>query len=206
MGFSKKFRVLLLLLFPRVFWITAQPQVKPPTGETYSAGLASCRKCHETIVDSFMETAHFRTSSLADAHTIKGSVSEGKNVLRTRSEATYFKMERRLSEGEDAFYQTAYQSTESGVKSRTERIALVIGSGRKGQSYLYWKNGLLFQLPVSFLVERGGWTNSPGYADGEVISIHRAGLPQAPGFALSVPIRHAVPLLPAAVKEKLGLP
>jgi len=77
-------------------------------------------------------------------------------------------MERRLSEGEDAFYQTAYQSTESGVKSRTERIALVIESGRKGQSYLYWKNGLLFQLPVSFLVERGGWTNSPGYADGEV--------------------------------------
>ena len=115
-----------------------------------------------------METAHFRSSSLADAHTIKGSFSEGQNVLRTRSEATYFKMERRSSEGVDAFYQTAYQSTESGVKSRTERIDLVIGSGRKGQSYLYWKNGLLFQLPMSFLIERGGWANSPGYADGKV--------------------------------------
>ena len=168
MRFVKRFRVLLLLLLPCVFWITAQPQVKPPTGETYSPGTASCRKCHDKIVDSFTETAHFRTSSLADAHTIKGSFSEGKNVLRTRSEATYFKMERRLSEGEDAFYQTAYQYTESGMKSRTERIALVIGSGRKGQSYLYWKNGLLFQLPVSFLVEREGWANSPGYADGDV--------------------------------------
>ncbi len=168
-GFSKKFRVLLLLpLFPCVFWIIAQPQVKPPEGNTDSYGVASCQRCHEKIVASFMETAHFRTSSLADAHTIKGSFSEGQNVLRTRSEATYFKMERRLSEGEDAFYQTAYQSAESGVKSRTEQIDLVIGSGRKGQSYLYWKNGLLFQLPVSFLVERGGWANSPGYADGNV--------------------------------------
>ena len=168
MSFSKKLRVLVLLLLLCVFWITAQAQVKPPTGETYSPGMASCRKCHEKIVDSFTETAHFRTSSLADAHTIKGNFSEGQNVLRTRSEATYFKMERRSSEGENAFYQTAYQSTESGVKSRTERIDLVIGSGRKGQSYLYWKNGLLFQLPVSLLIERGGWANSPGYADGKV--------------------------------------
>ena len=134
MGFSKKFPVLLLLpLFPCVFWIIAQPQVKPPEGNTDSYGVASCQRCHEKIVASFMETAHFRTSSLADAHSIKGSFSEGQNVLRTRSEATYFKMERRLSEGEDAFYQTAYQSTESGVKSRTEQIDLVIGSGRKGR-------------------------------------------------------------------------
>jgi len=77
--------------FPCVFWIIAQPQVKPPEGNTDSYGVASCQRCHEKIVASFMETAHFRTSSLADAHTIKGSFSEGQNVLRTRSEATYFK-------------------------------------------------------------------------------------------------------------------
>jgi len=53
----------------------------------------------------------------------------------------------------------------------------------------------------------GGSSGSPVFnADGEVISIHRAGLPQAPGFALSVPIRHAVPLLPLAVKQRLGTP
>jgi hypothetical protein len=130
--------------------------------------MASCRTCHVKIVDSFVETAHFRTSSLPDPDAIKGSFVEGKNVLRTRSEGTYFKMERRVSEDEIAFYQTAYQSTKAGVTSRTEQIDLVIGSGRKGQSYLYWKNGLLFQLPVSFLAARGGWANSPGYVDGEV--------------------------------------
>lgn len=53
----------------------------------------------------------------------------------------------------------------------------------------------------------GGSSGSPVFnADGEVISIHRAGLPQAPGFALSVPIRHAIPLFPAALREALGLP
>src|SRR5450631_2085737 len=167
--FSGRSCVLLLLLFPGGSWITAQPQVsRPGASNTYSHEIASCRTCHEKIVDSFMETAHFRTSSLPYSHAIKGSFSEGQNVLRTRSEGTYFRMERRVSQGEDAFYQTAYQSTKAGVTSRTEQIDLVIGSGRKGQSYLYWKNGLLFQLPVSFLVERGGWANSPGYVDGEV--------------------------------------
>ena len=42
-------------------------------------------------------------------------------------------------------------------------------------------------------------------ANGEVISIHRAGLPQAPGFALSVPIKHAIPLFPSTLRQKLGI-
>jgi S1-C subfamily serine protease len=53
----------------------------------------------------------------------------------------------------------------------------------------------------------GGSSGSPLFnADGQVISIHRAGLPQAPGFALSVPIKHAVPLLPPEVRQRLGMP
>jgi pSer/pThr/pTyr-binding forkhead associated (FHA) protein/S1-C subfamily serine protease len=52
----------------------------------------------------------------------------------------------------------------------------------------------------------GGSSGSPVFnADGEVISVHRAGLPQAPGFALSVPIRHAIPLMPLQLRQKLGL-
>ena len=52
----------------------------------------------------------------------------------------------------------------------------------------------------------GGSSGSPLLnANGEVIAIHRAGLPQAPGFALSVPIKHAVPLLPLELKQRLVL-
>ncbi len=52
----------------------------------------------------------------------------------------------------------------------------------------------------------GGSSGSPLFnSDGAVIAIHRAGLPQAPGFALSVPIKHVVPLLPTELKQRLGL-
>jgi len=52
----------------------------------------------------------------------------------------------------------------------------------------------------------GGSSGSPVFnADGEVISIHRAGLRQGPGFALSVPVKYAIPLMPPALRQRLGL-
>jgi pSer/pThr/pTyr-binding forkhead associated (FHA) protein/S1-C subfamily serine protease len=52
----------------------------------------------------------------------------------------------------------------------------------------------------------GGSSGSPLFnALGEVIAIHRAGLQQSPGFALSVPTRHAVPIMPLPLRQKLGI-
>lgn len=52
----------------------------------------------------------------------------------------------------------------------------------------------------------GGSSGSPVFnADGEVISVHRAGLKQGPGFALSVPVKYAIPLMPSALRQRLGV-
>ena len=64
----------------------------------------------------------------------------------------------------DKFYQVA---NDHG-RERAEPFDLVMGSGRRGQSYLYLKNRILYQLPVSYSALAGGWVNSPGYIDGKV--------------------------------------
>jgi hypothetical protein len=64
------------------------------------------------------------------------------------------------------FYQTALRQKEARITRRTERIDLVIGSATKGQTYLYWKQNGLFELPVSYWTELNRWVNSPGYVDG----------------------------------------
>ena len=52
----------------------------------------------------------------------------------------------------------------------------------------------------------GGSSGSPVFnANGDVISVHRAGLRQGPGLALSVPVRYAIPLFPPDLKSRLGL-
>lgn len=126
-----------------------------------SAGL-DCAICHKDIAASFARTAHANASRLATADSILGSFAPGSNEMQTRATGVYFRMEQR----EDGrFFQTG---VERGGRSRTEPFDLVIGSGRRGQSYLYWRGGLLFQLPVSYHVGTGRWINSPGYPDGEV--------------------------------------
>jgi hypothetical protein len=122
----------------------------------------TCRSCHRAIVDSFVATAHRRTSTEAGAQTTLGDFSTGRNLLHTHTPGIGFTMERRP----DGFYQTGWDSTTRGA--RTERIDLVIGSGRRGQSYLYWRTGLLFELPVSYLTGVRRWINSPGYVDGQI--------------------------------------
>lgn len=136
-----------------------------PDQKLFFAGTQSCQPCHQEIFETYVQTAHFKTSQVANDHSIKGSFAYGSNILKTTNPNVYFKMEKR----QDGFYQTAYRNTELSVELRSERFDLVMGSGRKGQSYLYWNDGLLFQLPVSYLVAAGKWTNSPGMIDGQIV-------------------------------------
>jgi len=70
--------------------------------------------------------------------------------------------------------------------------------------------GILSRVTVDLIqfdgMTTGGSSGSPVFnADGEVISVHRAGLRQGPGFALSVPVKYAIPLMPPALRQRLGL-
>jgi hypothetical protein len=128
-------------------------------------GPDACRACHGPIHAGSVRTAHFHTSRVADRGSIKGSFSTDANVLRTRNPNVHFRMEERG----DGFYQTAHRRTPTGLRSTTERFDLVFGSGRRGQTYLYWKGDLLFQLPVSYLTGPNRWVNTPGFPDGEIV-------------------------------------
>jgi pSer/pThr/pTyr-binding forkhead associated (FHA) protein/S1-C subfamily serine protease len=106
----------------------------------------------------------------------------------------------------------------SGTKSRQGEPAALIGFpagagfSRLGSSFVRTSMtaGIISRVTENVIqfdgMTIGGSSGSPVFnANGELISIHRAGLPQAPGFALSVPIRHAVPLLPVALRQRLGI-
>jgi len=119
-----------------------------------------CLSCHEKQ-RTYLTTAHHLTSQPATATSIAGSFAAGKNILRTQRELLY-----RMEARNDGFFQTGVLGTPPDTISISERFDLVIGSGRKGQTYLYWnKDDQLFQLPVSYWTEVASWVNSPGYGD-----------------------------------------
>ena len=124
---------------------------------------ARCLSCHADKT-SFESTAHRRTSAIAARTTILGKFEEGDNILRTPNPHLQYRMERRA----DGLYQTAVEGILPDTQLLAERFDLVIGSGRKGQSYLYWRGDQLFQLPVSYWTSLRGWISSPGYQEGLV--------------------------------------
>ena len=120
-----------------------------------------CLSCHQDY-RKYLSTAHHLTSQPANANSIAGSFAPGKNILRTSQRELHYRMEARA----DGFYQTGVLGTAPDTLSVSQRFDFVIGSGRKGQTYLYWgKEDQLFQLPVSYWTEVASWVNSPGYGD-----------------------------------------
>jgi hypothetical protein len=118
-------------------------------------GSAACASCHRAIFDSSHHTAHYFTSRPASDTFIKGSFDEGKNVFVYNPWMSVL-MEQR----EDGYWQTSFVN---GVPMEERKFGIVIGSGRKGQTYLYWEENKLFQLPVSYYTPDNNWCNSPGY-------------------------------------------
>lgn len=135
-------------------------ETSDPRGEKY-AGSATCKSCHADIYNSYISTAHYLSSTPASKKTIHGSFSKDANVVFYRPA-----LKVAMEQTDSGFYQVAYLD---GVARQAARFDMVIGSGRKGQSYLYWANENIFQLPVSYYVPEKKWVNSPGYPPGFVL-------------------------------------
>jgi len=134
--------------------------IKNFKGQEY-AGTESCRNCHREIYDSFSTTMHHQASGRASKEYIKGSFNVPENIFVLDSLQQVV-----MEERANGLYQAARIN---GRETRAQRFDIVIGSGKKGQTYLYWTNGELHQLPVSYLANAHGWVNSPGYPPKEIL-------------------------------------
>ncbi|MGZ3851553.1 MAG: multiheme c-type cytochrome [Flavisolibacter sp.] len=119
------------------------------------AGSMVCANCHKDIYQKHLLTEHHLTSSTINSKNVIGSFENGKNVFHF-SPFVNVKMEQRDS----GYFQVEYNN---GVEVKNGRFDMVIGSGRKGQSYLSWVRNRLVQLPITYFTPAQAWSNSPGY-------------------------------------------
>lgn len=133
---------------------------KAPIAPDSYVGDSKCLSCH-TDKQSYLQTAHYLTSRLPTQQSIEGSFRPGQNILKTTNPDLSFKMDASAT----GFTETAVIGVPPNAITHTEKIDFVVGSGRKGQTYLYWKEDRLFELPVSYWTELNSWVDSPGYRD-----------------------------------------
>lgn len=138
-------------------WRRAPAGGPQPVRPQTAVGDATCIACHRDKA-SYEATAHRSTMRLPSTTAIRGSFREGENVLRTPDPDVYFHMHADST----GVYQTAVVGRAPDTTTHSERFAYVVGSGRRGQSFLYWSDGRLFQMPVSYWATAGRWMGSPG--------------------------------------------
>jgi len=149
---------LLLLVFLAVQCTSSAEAPPDLRGETY-AGSDRCQNCHSTVFRAYAQTAHAHTSRPPSIAAIKGSFTAPHNRF-VFSDNWSVLMEKK---GDD-FYQTAYHN---GQKAVSQPFDVVMGSGRKGQTYLYYDSSTVYQLPISYFVPEHTWANSPNFPSDE---------------------------------------
>lgn len=138
------------------------PSQPPPSAY---AGDAACAECHRGQSDTYAHTPHALDSSLPSARTIVGDFSDGHNVLRTANPNLIVAM----THEPQGYFQSAINIADpSHPTGEVQRFDIVIGSGRHAQTYLYWNDDKLFELPVSYWQWSHQWVLSPGFPDGQV--------------------------------------
>src|SRR5579871_2821865 len=122
----------------------------------------ACQACHPKEFESYKTTRHHLDSAAPSAETIHGHFDPNRNTMSSLDPDVSF----RMTVKGGAFYETSFEGAPGHQKAHTEKVDVVIGSGRKGQTFLYWRGDELFELPVSYWTELDRWVNSPGYVDG----------------------------------------
>ena len=146
-------RALFIIVFlPAAFAATAAAKPNPREGYL---GDEACRSCHAAQVDSFHQTAHFLTSSAAQPNTsILGKFTPGDNILKT------VKPKSLLPHGCERRRLLPKPPCGPPTSARAPNIRRGGWLRRKGQTYLFWDEDQLFQLP-SLVLERSGLGKQP---------------------------------------------
>ena len=126
---------------------------KDPRGNLY-AGSESCVSCHRDINNSYLHTAHYFASRKANENTVHGNFSTGFNVFNVNDSQKII-----MQKLDSGLFQAYYLD---GAIKEQYRFDIVFG-GVKGESYLYWQNNQLYQLPISYYSQQHKWSTSPGY-------------------------------------------
>ena len=129
-------------------------EISDPRGERY-ASAATCVSCHSQVVHTYAHNVHYKTSALVNSDTIKQLVAGNRGQFYF-SDSSYI----RIEGDERGFFQAHYVD---GAKAVAPRFDIAFGSGEKAQTFGYWKDQLLQQLPLTWYATMHTWANSPGF-------------------------------------------
>ncbi|MEO0469186.1 MAG: RecX family transcriptional regulator, partial [Bacteroidota bacterium] len=124
---------------------------------TYT-GMASCQSCHQRIYDSYVQTGMGHSFYRPDTSQTIEDFSQA--AVYDAAKDFYYRAEWR----EDEMFMREFRLKKNDtVYQRLEKVDFVVGSGHQTRSYLMQRKGFLYEMPLTWYVNKQIWDVSPGY-------------------------------------------
>jgi tetratricopeptide (TPR) repeat protein len=141
---------------PRLTFATPYRNVRP---DVKYVGDAECAACHPTQAETYREHPMGRSFATVAERAGKDEYGAAVNNPFERL-GVRFEVERR---GDRVFHrQSGLDRDGRALVAATEEMRYVIGSGTRGRSYFFTRDGYLFFSPISWYSQAHRWDQSPG--------------------------------------------
>jgi predicted CXXCH cytochrome family protein len=160
---KKCFRKSLSLLSPRMAWLLFAFAFAASHGDGGATPVqaavnrdAVCASCHREIYDRYMKTPMAQASGPA----IDGMVSVPANFVHKASGVHYQITE---SGGHVYLDYDRPEKAKGGQLHGQEELLYFVGSGTRGRTFLFQREGYWFETPINWYAKKGIWDMAPSY-------------------------------------------
>ncbi len=129
------------------------------TGEVEYVGREACQPCHKKVYASFVETGMGKSLYPPARDNVMERFGPHEAVYDPTENFAYWAD----WQGEEMFIHEVRVEDGDTVHRRSEKVDYVVGSGHQTRSYLMLRNDWLYEMPITWYVEKEIWDLSPGY-------------------------------------------
>ncbi len=141
---------------------TSSPYRNATEDATY-VGMDKCRKCHESVYQTFKETGMGKSFGLATPQKSAALFDAAHAHVYDKDNDLHY---RPFFRNDSLFVQEYRTLGTDTTFSRTEHIKYIVGSGQHTNSHIIEKNGYLYQAPITFYTQKKIWDMAPGFDGG----------------------------------------
>lgn len=150
-------------VFVLLYYFSCSPAHEIALPPAKYVGDSTCATCHADIYQAYRRT--WKAHSLSPAHASQGFIEDFSQPPVYDSHRNFYY--RAVQEGDSLYiYEWRLQGKDT-LYLRREKIDFIIGSGHQTRSYLLWRNGFLYEAPITWYARVRRWGLSPGYDEGK---------------------------------------
>jgi Tfp pilus assembly protein PilF len=126
-------------------------------------GMETCRGCHQSIYETFIQTGMGQSFGLATKSKSAADFTPAHALVYDSALDFYYKP----YWTQDTFYIMEYRlEGKDTVHKLIQKVDYIVGSGQHTNSHIFNTNGYLYQAPITFYTQKHRWDLAPGFEKG----------------------------------------